>query len=386
MIKKFFMFIIILCHCTVRPMLREKPMFFEDNDDEYDKTLIVAQIPQKNGAPVNCIIRPMFFEKNVPESSPESFSNHFIKKRSNSELKTKRGRNKFCNEKNLENLFNKTVLKNDLLFYIIQGNVKKVDQILKNGININTQFNESKKTEYSEYKTDNMTPLHIACLNSEIKLVKYLVQNKANVNCQTSHGFTPLHLAISKNLAIAKNLATAKNLEIAKFLEIAKNNYAIIDFLLAQEANPTIKDACGFTPLDAAAKQDKDNVFLMFKLLKYGAKITEHSMIDTKGVNYVFLKNQQNQNQQYQQSQQSQNQQSQTLNKQNIYNPKRNPFDFHNSQESYDPKESYNYQNHFDNTEKSYDAQFSLAHHNFHEDSDEDDDDLRPPKKKRKIQ
>lgn len=70
------------------------------------------------------------------------------------------------------------------------------------------------------------TPLHIATGKGDLAAVKFLLQNKANVNCKNNKGKTPLHYA-----------AASADLEI-------------LEILLNAGAQVNVKDNCNRTPAD----------------------------------------------------------------------------------------------------------------------------------------
>jgi len=46
------------------------------------------------------------------------------------------------------------------------------------------------------------TPLHLACQNGNIEVVKFLLENKVNIDCYNARGWTPFQL--SRSLQIQK--------------------------------------------------------------------------------------------------------------------------------------------------------------------------------------
>lgn len=74
-----------------------------------------------------------------------------------------------------------------------------------NGVRNNTPLHAASKGEIASYLLSNSaniesvddtlkTPLHIACLEGNLELVKVLIENGANVHAETSDGLTPLDL------------------------------------------------------------------------------------------------------------------------------------------------------------------------------------------------
>ncbi len=90
-----------------------------------------------------------------------------------------------------------------------------------------------KKVNINFSDKDGVTALHIAILNDDLLITRFLIANGANINAQTIHGFTPLHYAVSNNAVSNKNLD-------------------IISVLMNNNADITIKNEFGFTPLQLA--------------------------------------------------------------------------------------------------------------------------------------
>uniref|UniRef100_A0A4W4E206 ZU5 domain-containing protein n=1 Tax=Electrophorus electricus TaxID=8005 RepID=A0A4W4E206_ELEEL len=118
------------------------------------------------------------------------------------------------------------------------GNVEKVLDHIKNGIDINTANQKGN------------TALHIAALAGQDKVVAELVNCGANVNAQSQKGFSPLYMAAQEN-----------HLEVVKFL-------------LENGANQSLPTEDGFTPLAVALQQGHENVVAL--LINYGTKGKVH--------------------------------------------------------------------------------------------------------------
>merc|ERR1711971_560665 len=99
--------------------------------------------------------------------------------------------------------------------------------------------------ETKDEKTGN-TALHIAAQNGHGELVRFLVDKKANLNCQNGKGQTPLHMTIKYDL------------------------YFLSKYLLDKGADPTIKNIDGHEALvgidgDKVEAEAYDTPFLIFK-------------------------------------------------------------------------------------------------------------------------
>ncbi|KAM9622775.1 ankyrin-1 isoform 3-T3 [Trichechus inunguis] len=147
------------------------------------------------------------------------------------------------------------------------GNLDKVLDYLRNGVDINTcnpnglnglhlasreghvkmvaELLHKKISLEMKTKKGN-TALHIAALAGQNEVVRELVNYGANVNAQSLKGFTPLYMAAQEN-----------HLEVVKFL-------------LENGANQSIATEDGFTPLAVALQQGHENV--VAHLINYGTK------------------------------------------------------------------------------------------------------------------
>jgi len=81
--------------------------------------------------------------------------------------------------------------------YIISGNFEEVEKIVASGIDLNLEDPTS---------TQEIRPLHLATQQRDLKIVKLLIENKAQVNILDKYNGTPLHDAAGYSLEIAKFL------------------------------------------------------------------------------------------------------------------------------------------------------------------------------------
>ncbi|XP_041446146.1 ankyrin-2 isoform X7 [Xenopus laevis] len=137
------------------------------------------------------------------------------------------------------------------------GNLDKVVEYLKGGVDINTcnqnglnalhlaakeghidlvqELLERRSAVDSATKKGN-TALHIASLAGQADVVKILVKQGANINAQSQNGFTPLYMAAQEN-----------HLDVVKYL-------------LETGANQSTATEDGFTPLAVALQQGHNQV------------------------------------------------------------------------------------------------------------------------------
>ncbi|WP_342273918.1 ankyrin repeat domain-containing protein [Spiroplasma endosymbiont of Phycita roborella] len=121
---------------------------------------------------------------------------------------------------------------------ILKNKPNLVEILVESGANIN----------YQNPKNENKTPWELAIIEKKNKIAKYLI-NKIEVDKKNKNGQTPLHLAVRY-----------KNKDIVKFL-------------LENNANLNIKDNWDDTPLFDA--QNVNNVEIFKLLVKKGADLTK---------------------------------------------------------------------------------------------------------------
>ncbi|KAM4809175.1 uncharacterized protein WCC33_012587 [Rhinophrynus dorsalis] len=137
------------------------------------------------------------------------------------------------------------------------GNLDKVVEYLKGGIDINTSNQNGLNALHLAAKEGHIglvqellergsavdsatkkgnTALHIASLAGQAEVVKILVKEGANINAQSQNGFTPLYMASQEN-----------HLDVVKYL-------------LETGANQSTATEDGFTPLAVALQQGHNQV------------------------------------------------------------------------------------------------------------------------------
>ena len=143
---------------------------------------------------------------------------------------------------------------------------EKNEQIFKDFINAKTQG-------------DNQTALHYASFRGNIKIIKLLIENHAEINALTSGGYNMLHKAAQGNKPSAIVYFNKKyNMDLMSTEENNMNALHIaatngmdnsVIFLLSLGMDPNAKDKNGFTALHYAVK--KAHIRIIKKLLQKGA-------------------------------------------------------------------------------------------------------------------
>ena len=106
--------------------------------------------------------------------------------------------------------------------------------ILYNTLMVDKNNKGNEIVKVKNYRDENLnTNLHIAVMNSSIKLIKYFLDEKLDPNAINNKGRTPLHLAMKEG------------------------NKNIIEFLIKNGADTNIKDNRGRIPIDYASKEIK---------------------------------------------------------------------------------------------------------------------------------
>lgn len=108
-----------------------------------------------------------------------------------------------------------------LCFEFCKNNYKIVKYLIDNGANVNS------------LDIENKSPLHNACNNDNYAIVKYLIDNGANINCLDNENKSPIHIACS-TLGYGHQ----------------PSNIKIIKYLIKKGAKLFCKDSYGNKPID----------------------------------------------------------------------------------------------------------------------------------------
>nr|KAF6309472.1 ankyrin 2 [Pipistrellus kuhlii] len=120
------------------------------------------------------------------------------------------------------------------------------------------------------------TPLYMAAQENHIEVVKYLLENGANQSTATEDGFTPLAVALQQghNQAVAvllENDTKGKVRLPALHIAARKDDTKSAALLLQSDHNADVQSKSGFTPLHIAAHYGNVNVATL--LLNRGAAV-----------------------------------------------------------------------------------------------------------------
>ena len=152
-----------------------------------------------------------------------------------------------------------TFLKKEDLAYRLKSSINNRDfylvkSLVEEGVNLNTKYK------------DGNTPLHIASLIGNSKIVEYLIENNARVNAKNKWNTTPLFLAYNPKvvaLLIKKrakmNAKTfAGNTPLHSAIKYPKKifRYKKIELLVTNGSDISIRNKAGETPLMLAVQED----------------------------------------------------------------------------------------------------------------------------------
>lgn len=165
-----------------------------------------------------------------------------------------------------------------------QPNLEKIEQLLKNGADVNNTINNQGNT-----------PLHLICLNSNsLPAIQLLIKYKANVGIKNNKQSTPLFYASYRTCDpdVIKCLVTNGanvdekngdgNTPLNNACARKKDGYVIIKILLELGANINIQNDLGNTPLHELFKIE--NSFDSIKLLVSTAMEIK-KLLDTGNIN-----------------------------------------------------------------------------------------------------
>ena len=141
--------------------------------------------------------------------------------------------------------------------------------------------NETIFKDFINAKTegDNLTALHYASFRGNIKIIKLLIENYAEINALSSHGVNMIHKAAQGNKPSAIVYFNKKyNMDLKDVEENHMNALHLatisgmdnsVIFLLSLGLNPNLKDQYGYTALHYAVKHNQ--IRIIKKLLQKGA-------------------------------------------------------------------------------------------------------------------
>jgi ankyrin repeat protein len=174
-----------------------------------------------------------------------------------------------CSKEDKKTETNKTskVTTADFFKAVKDGKIDKVKEMISNDKTLVNAIDSSSGI--------NETALGIVTFSGKKELTELLIKNGANVNFQDAFGVAPLHGAARTNqLEVIKillenkadvNLPTTTGKETPLHYAARYNNADVVKLLLDKGANKNALDASGVSPLEAAKKENADNVIPLLK-------------------------------------------------------------------------------------------------------------------------
>ena len=129
-------------------------------------------------------------------------------------------------------------------------------------------------------ETEHLTPLHYSSFRGNLKIIKLLIENGADINALTINGLNMLHKAAQgnkpsiiiyyyKKYNMDLNSTDKDNLNALHLATISGMDSSVI-YLLSLGIDPNLQDVNGNTALHYAVKYNRTRIIK--KLLQYGAK------------------------------------------------------------------------------------------------------------------
>jgi len=155
----------------------------------------------------------------------------------------------------LVNTLDETTGATPLQYAVLRGNYDIVRFLLNNSADVNSKGNTGR------------APLHLAAFDGNEKIAKLLIDYKAQINAADVNGATPLiissgrrHTAVAKLLLKQKAKLNEKEKEsglTALHAAVLSGDDEMVRELLQKGANRNIKDASGMTPLELAESMQR---------------------------------------------------------------------------------------------------------------------------------
>ncbi|KAJ5076858.1 cyclin-dependent kinase inhibitor 2c-related [Anaeramoeba ignava] len=152
---------------------------------------------------------------------------------------------------------------------IWNGDLKEIKKLITTGENINKQS-----------ELTGQTPIYIALKKEKHKIVRYLVENGANLNIIDNNGLTPLMIAVDSQSYDMVEFLLSHGANVDAFNEygetclhkVIDQNSKIAHLLMSYGANPFFKDNDNKLPLDYAT-----NKGVLSFLERYSNKFRDYS-------------------------------------------------------------------------------------------------------------
>lgn len=124
---------------------------------------------------------------------------------------------------------------------------------------------------------DKKQAIHFACSDDAAGVLRLLVENKVDVNCEDDSGTTPLIYALKNGSLDATKILieNCADLRAAPVLVIAaeSGNSALVSFLLLKGIDSNAVNAEGETALHVCCRKDRDDITILKLLVQHGASL-----------------------------------------------------------------------------------------------------------------
>ncbi|PCJ54656.1 MAG: hypothetical protein COA79_21650 [Planctomycetota bacterium] len=164
-----------------------------------------------------------------------------------------------------------------LMWALFNNKIEAIELLIKSGCDINKQSEVGNIRHLGKF--GGHTILHFVATSNNKRLIKYLIDNDANLNLQDGWGLTPLNMCSREGTAeMLKILIDAgskieikdKKTRTALHNACRSDNFKKVAFLINAGAKINVKTRWGQTPLDYALEKNSESKIVKL-LKKHGA-------------------------------------------------------------------------------------------------------------------